>query len=142
MQFGLCNALATFQRFMDLVLSGLQWSNCLVYIDDIIVMGKTFQEHLKNMEQVFACIREAGLNVKPDKCFFLCEQVRYLGHSKNGIEADPEKTTKAKHWSLPRNVKEVKQFLGFPEIYQELCRNCQAITQADRVECCGILVDP
>eukprot|EP00731_Ephydatia_muelleri_P006339 Em0003g587a len=54
MPFGLCNAPATFQRLMDLVLSGLQWSNCLVYIDDIMIMGKTFQEHLKNMEQVFA----------------------------------------------------------------------------------------
>ena len=67
MPFGLYNAPATFQRHMDLVLSGLQWSNCLVYIDDIIVMGKTFQEHLKNLEQVFARIREAGLKVKPDK---------------------------------------------------------------------------
>ena len=47
MPFGLCNAPATFQRLMDLVLSGLQWSNCLVYIDDIMIMGKTFQEHLK-----------------------------------------------------------------------------------------------
>ena len=54
MPFELCNAPATFQRLMDLVLSGLQWSNCLVYIDDIMIMGKTFQEHLKNMEQVFA----------------------------------------------------------------------------------------
>ena len=48
MPFGLCNAPATFQRLMDLVLSGLQWSNCLVYLDDAIVMGKTFQEHLKH----------------------------------------------------------------------------------------------
>ena len=78
MPFGLYNALATFRRLMDHVLSGLQWSNCLVYIDDIIVMGKTFQEHLKNMEQVFARIWEAGLKVKPDKCSFLREQVRYL----------------------------------------------------------------
>ena len=54
MPFELCNAPATFQRLMDLVLSGLQWSNCLVYIDDIMIKGKTFQEHLKNMEQVFA----------------------------------------------------------------------------------------
>ena len=42
MPFGLCNAPATFQRLMDMVLAGVKWSRCLVYIDDIIVMGKSF----------------------------------------------------------------------------------------------------
>ena len=52
MPFGLCNAPATFQRLMDMVLAGLKWTNCLVYIDDIIVIGKTFSEHLTNLTQV------------------------------------------------------------------------------------------
>ena len=47
MPFGLCNAPATFQRLMDLVLAGLQWNNCLVYLDDILITGKTFKEHLE-----------------------------------------------------------------------------------------------
>lgn len=58
MPFGLCNAPATFQRLMDVVLSGLQWTTCLVYLDDIIVMGRTFEDHLSNLEGVFARIRE------------------------------------------------------------------------------------
>ena len=53
MPFGLCNAPATFQRLMDMVLAGLQWKNCLVYLDDIIVIGKTFIDHLANLREVF-----------------------------------------------------------------------------------------
>ena len=49
MPFGMCNAPATFQRLMDLVLAGLQWSHCLVYLDDVIILGQTFPEHLDNL---------------------------------------------------------------------------------------------
>ena len=50
MPFGLCNAPVSFQRLMDLMLSGLQWSQCLVYLDDIIVLGRSFGEHIKNLD--------------------------------------------------------------------------------------------
>ena len=63
--FGLCNGPATFQRLMDLVLSGLQWSSCLVYLDDIIVVGRSFHKHLQNLENVFQHLRNAGLKLKP-----------------------------------------------------------------------------
>ena len=53
MPFGLCNGPATFQRLMNLLLAGIQWTNCLVYLDDIIVLGKTFQNHLQHQSQVF-----------------------------------------------------------------------------------------
>ena len=59
MPFGLCNGPATFQRLMDLVLAGLQMSHCLVYVDDVIVMSRSFQEHLRNLRQVFERLREA-----------------------------------------------------------------------------------
>ena len=49
MPFGLCNTSVTFQRLMDLVLAGVQWSQCLVYLDNIIVIGKSFEEHLQNL---------------------------------------------------------------------------------------------
>ena len=53
MPFGLCNGPATFQRLMDLLLVGIQWNSCLVYLDDIIVLGKTFEDHLEHLAQVF-----------------------------------------------------------------------------------------
>ena len=54
MPFGLCNAPATFQRLMQVVLAGLEWSSCFVYIDDILVASKTFDEHLVHLKEVFA----------------------------------------------------------------------------------------
>ena len=78
--FGLCNGPATFQRLMDLVLSGLQWSSCLVYLDVVIVVGRSFQEHLQNLDNVFKRLQNAGLKLKPQKCAFLKKEVLYLGH--------------------------------------------------------------
>jgi len=65
MPFGLCNAPVTFQQLMDMVLTGLQWSSCIVYIDDIIVVGRTFDEHLHNLKLVFEQIDKAGLKLHP-----------------------------------------------------------------------------
>ena len=70
MPFGLCNAPATFQRLMDMVLAGVKWSRCLVYIDDIIVMGKSFHHHLLNLRVVMDKLRGAGLKMKLSKCAF------------------------------------------------------------------------
>ena len=64
MPFGLCNAPATFQRLMDLVLEGLQWLQCLVYLDDVIILGKIFEDHLSNLQAVF---EQAGLKLQPKK---------------------------------------------------------------------------
>ena len=68
MPFGLCNASATFQRLMDRVLHGLK---CLVYIDDIVVVGGNMLEHLQNLGCLLGRLSEAGLRVKPSKCRFL-----------------------------------------------------------------------
>ena len=112
MPFGLCNAPATFQRLMNLILGGLQLSSCLVYLDDIIVMGRSFDEHLRNLATVFDRIQEAGLKLKPAKCQFLQDQVQYLGHivTREGIAADPSKTAVIKEWPVPTCTKEC--FLG------------------------------
>jgi hypothetical protein len=75
MPFGLKNAPATFQRLMETVLSGLIRKECLDYSDDIIVTGRTFSEHLGNLRKVFTRLREAGLRLKPRKCFFAMPEV-------------------------------------------------------------------
>lgn len=69
MPFGLCNAPATFQRLMDAVLAGLQRSTCLVYLDDIVIPGKTFQVHLVHLHAVFDRLKEAGLKLKPSSVY-------------------------------------------------------------------------
>ena len=131
MPFGLCNAPATFQRLMDLVLAGLQWSHCLVYLDDVIVLGTTFQEHLSNLKLVFERIREAQLKLKSSKCFFLKHKVQYLGHivSDAGVQPDPAKIEKVATWATPRTTKEVQQFLGFAGYYRRFIQDFAKIAR-------------
>ena len=80
MPFGLCNAPSTFARLMELVLKGLHWKICLIYLDDVIVMAPTFEEELERLKQVFERLAHAGLKLKPKKCFLFRKRVSYLGH--------------------------------------------------------------
>ena len=125
MPFGHCNAPATFQRLMDLVLACLQWSHCLVFLDDVIVLGRSFDEHLRNQEFVFRRLREAGLRLKPSKCSLFRRKVQYLGHiiSGEGVAADPSKIEKVATWPTPTSVQETQQFLGFAGYYRRFVQD-------------------
>ncbi|GFW22784.1 retrovirus-related Pol polyprotein from transposon 412 [Trichonephila clavipes] len=68
MPFGLCNATATFERLMETVLGGLSYEACLVYLDDIIIVVRSFEEHLKNIRRVLQKLKEANLKSSPSKC--------------------------------------------------------------------------
>ena len=131
MPFGLCNAPATFQRLMDLILAGLQWSACLVYLDDIIIMGKSFEEHLVNLGAVLERLQTAGLKLKPDKCAFLQKRVLYLGHivSDQGITPDPAKTAKVTSWPIPKCVTELQAFLGLANYYRHFVKGFAEIAK-------------
>jgi hypothetical protein len=120
MPFGLCDAPATFQRLMNAVLAGLQWSSCLVYLDDVIIPGRAFEEHLRNLTLVFDRLREAGLKLHPGKCALCQKQVIFLGHivSEEGVATDPAKTKKVAEWPEPTNAQEVRQFLGLANYYR------------------------
>ena len=131
MPFGLCNAPATFQRLMDCVLAGLQWSSCLVYIDDVIIIGRSFDEHLHHLQQVLDRLKLAGLKIQPTKCHFLQREVNFLGHivSPNGVLPDPSKTSKIKDWPIPQSVQEVQQFLGLANYYRRFIKNFATIAK-------------
>ena len=129
MLFGLCNAPATFQRLMDMVLSGLQWSSYIVYIDDIIIVGKTFEAHLSNLRQVFERLDRAGLKLQPHKCQFMQPKVKFLGHvvSADGILPDPDKTCRVREWPIPTTIKETQQFLGLASYYRRFIKNFASV---------------
>ena len=114
MPFGLCNTPATFQRVVQVVLSGLEGQSCFVYLDDILVSSRTFHEQIQHICEVFARLRAAGLRRKPRKCLFLCDEVPYLGHliSAQGLQPDPSKTEKVRICSTPHDVTTVHQFIG------------------------------
>ena len=125
MPFGLCNAGATFQRLMDVVLSGLHMDICLVYLDDIIVYSKAVEQHLERLETVLLRLRHAGLKLKPEKCRFFQRSVSFLGHiiSHEGIGTDPEKTRAIMEWPTPTNVEEVRSFVGLASYYRRYVRD-------------------
>ena len=131
MPFGLCNAPATFQRLMDAVLAGLKWSTCLVYIDDIVIPGKTFQAHLTHLRTVFERLKGAGLKLKPKKCHLCLQKVKFLGHivSADGIQTDPQKTEKVSNWPTPTSSKEVQKFLGLASYYRRFVKDFATIAK-------------
>ena len=120
MPFGLTNAPATFQRLMETVLMDLMPSKCLDYIDDILVIGKTFEDHLDNLTAVLERLRAARLKLKPAKCHLIQKQVKYLGYvvSAEGVSTDPDKVRSVKDLPVPSDVGKLRAFLGLTSYYR------------------------
>jgi len=114
MPMGLVNASYTFQKMMQLVLSGLQWQICMVYLDDVIVYSKSFSQHLCNLRFVFDRLRTEGLKLQQTKCHFCKPEVLYLGHivGKDGIRPNSEKIAVIKNYPVPTNCNEVRSFVA------------------------------
>ena len=138
MPFGLKNAPATFQKLMADVLRGLSQEVCMDYIDDILVVGKSADEHLVNLRIVLQRLREAGLKLKPSKCNLFKTKVKYLGFvvSMAGIEVDPDKTRAVREFPIPLDIRSLRGFLGltsyyrrFVESYSRLAKPLYHLTQ-------------
>ena len=84
---GVAKGGATYQRLMSLVLAGISWETCVAYVDDLIVLGRSFDEHLSNLKTVFDRLVTHELIIKPYKCELFRRSVTYLGHlvSNSGI---------------------------------------------------------
>ncbi len=114
MPFGLANAPSTFQRSMHALLRGLQHQICLVYLDDIIIYSRSFEDHLDHLNDVFSRRRFANVKLKPSKCSFARSSVEYLGHvvSRDGVRPDPSKIAAVENFPVPGCVRDVRSFLG------------------------------
>ena len=130
MPFGLCNAPATFQHIMDLVLARDKWSTCLMYLDDIVIVGRTFEQHLGNVKDLLEKLRQAGLRLKPGKCAFFQNELNYLGHIvSEGVATDNMKTEKVAAWPEPKTLTELQGFLGLANYYMQFIRNFAAMAK-------------
>jgi hypothetical protein len=108
----------TYARLMNLVLRGLTWNIVLAFLDDILVMGKTFDDHLRNLRIVFESFRTYGLKLKPRKCDLFKEEVVFLGRKVDKTEISmgdhtDEYVEAVRNWLTPTTTKQVEQFLGF-----------------------------
>ncbi len=112
---GLCGAPATYQRAMNLVLRGLLWKSNLAYMDDVICLGKTFKNHIKNVRDTFDRFRSYKLKLKPSKCLFFQKELDFLGRKagRDGVSITQAKVQAVLDWTIPQNKTEVESFLGF-----------------------------
>ena len=143
MPFGLTNAPATFQRLMEDCMGDLHLKFCLLYLDDVIIFSRTYEEHLERLTAVFEKLREAGLKLSPSKCHFFRREIKYLGHviSSSGIAVDPGKISCVKDWPEPKTVTEVQRFLGFTSFYRRFIKGFAGIAKPLHKVCqCGIHV--
>ena len=126
---GLCNAPATFQRVMHLVLRGLTWNQALVYLDDVIVLGKDFPNAIENLEMVLQRFRAHNLKLKPKKCHLFGQEVIFLGRriSRLGVSVSDEHIHSVKEWPAPRDVEELQRFLGFINYHREFIPNLSKV---------------
>jgi len=131
MPMGLCNSPATFQRLMDRIFRTMKWTALLVYLDDLIVFGKSFQEMLGRIEIVLSKLREAGLTLKPSKCRFGEESLKYLGHiiSREGIAVNPEKVESIVKFPQPKNLTELRGFINLCGYYRRFVNGFSRIAQ-------------
>ena len=122
---GLSNSPLTFCRLMSLVLQGIMDDNLLVYMDDILIVSGTVEDHCKKLREVFDRLKSANLTINPSKCSLFQDKLVFLGHtiSKDGIRPNSAKISAVVDFPQPKNQKNIKQFLGLTGFYRAFVPN-------------------
>ena len=128
--FGLCNAGASYQRLMDIPLSGLSSTQVLEYINDIVIFTKSFPEHLSDVTEIFQSLQASKISLKLSKCRFASSKVDFLGYelSRNGIQPQTRLTNAIRTYQRPLSKKELKGFLGLAGFYRAFVPNFSLIS--------------
>jgi hypothetical protein len=110
---------------MNSTLAPLLRKCVLVFFDDILVYNKTYSDHVLHLEQVFQILQQDQWRVKPSKCAFAKREISYLGYviSERGVTTCPDKIKVVSDWSSPRNVKELRSFLGLAGYYRKFVKH-------------------
>ena len=128
--FGLCNATATFQRLMAQTLTRVtkKYGNLVMcYVDDVVIATTTLEDHIDRLDEIFGCMKRAGLKCKPSKCEILRDSIKYLGRmvDRHGVRPDPEAVEALLTWKAPRTDTQFMSFLGFANYYRDLIKDMQ-----------------
>ena len=128
--YGLTNAPAAFQAFIQDTLRDFLDIFCVVYLDDILIFSRSQAEHDIHVAKVLDRLREALLCANPTKCEFDKSEVEYLGYiiGADGIRMNPKKLETITSWPIPTNVKEVQSFLGFANFYRRFINGYSRLT--------------
>lgn len=128
---GITVAPATFQRLMEKAVGDMNLLQVLVYLDDLIVFGRTLEEHEERLLKVLDCLGEVGLELLVDKCQICLLGFKYLGHivSAKGVAPDPDKIEVVTSWPKPTNLKKLQSFIGFCGYYRRFIQNYSAIVR-------------
>ena len=124
------------QRFSALWLAGLQWEHCLVYLDDVIVLGCSFNEHLQNLQTVFQRLRQAGLKLKPRKCAFFQQKcnIWVTSFREKALLPTLAKYRKLRHGPPRPPVERFSDFWVLQAICKRLRPHSQTTAQAHRAK--------
>jgi len=126
MFFGMTNLLATFQVIMNKILRDLiNEGKVTAFIDDVLVGTEVEEGHDEIMEEISRRLEENDLYVKPEKCMWKVRKIGFLGVviGPNGIEMKKEKVDRVLSWSEPKNVKDIRKFLGFANYYRRFIKD-------------------
>ena len=123
--FGLTNAPATFMGLMNEVFRPLLDKSVVIYLDDILIFSRTWEDHLRNVGAVLQRLRDSKLYAKLSKCEFGKESVEFLGHvvSNEGVSVDAKKVEAIKEWPVPTNIHDLRAFLGLANYYRRFVLN-------------------
>lgn len=129
--FGLCNAPATFQNYINHILHDILDRYCTAYLDDVLIYSKTKEEHRKHVNEIIRRLGEAGLQIDINKSEFYTTKTKYLGLivSTTGLEMDPEKVKAIRNWTTPTCLKELQQFLGFANFYRRFIAGYSSVVE-------------
>jgi hypothetical protein len=128
--FRLTNAPASFQRWMNKILSKYLNIFCVVYLDDIFLFSDNLEAHKRHVRMILAKVAETSLTIKVSKCEFQTTETEYLGYviSPKGLRMDEEKIPTIQEWQEPRNVKGIQSFLRFANFYRRFIKDYSRIT--------------
>lgn len=130
MPFGLCNAPQTLCRLMDIVIPYQLKSNVFVYLDDLLIVSQNLQEHFGHLLEVATQLRKAGLTININKSSFALSKVKYLGYvvGNGTLQVDDDKVKAIKELPVPRNIRQLRRFLGMTGWYRRFIQDYSTIT--------------
>ncbi|KAF7646900.1 hypothetical protein LDENG_00180850 [Lucifuga dentata] len=128
---GITGAPATFQHLMEKAIGDMNLLQVLMYLDDLIVFGKSLEEHEERLLRVLDRLEEVGLKLSLDKCQFCHPRVKYVEHivSVEGVATDPDKVEAVTKWPMPTDLRTLRSFLGFCGYYRHFIANYSSVVR-------------